>query len=240
MATFLRTQRLRRFPPTATMPHGRRDVQTPPGAEGARAGGEDVDCLVPGCRQIAAHGELETGPCLRREHDHPDRRLPRPAGVHRRDRGDRLSRGGAGPPFSGHAAGTTWWRIPTGRWECSPRSAAALRRVRTGRFFIMLGDMPWAAPEVYRALLRCSSADFVFPVFDGRRGHPVLCNARVKDEVLRADPASGSMKEIASRLTVAGDPLARTIRSIGTPTRWRTSTNEARRRGGKRAVSRGR
>jgi molybdenum cofactor cytidylyltransferase len=74
--------------------------------------------------------------------------------------------------------------------------------VRTGRFFIMLGDMPWAGPEVYRALLQCAQADFVYPVFDGKRGHPVLCNTRVKDEVLRADPAAGSMREIAARLTV--------------------------------------
>jgi molybdenum cofactor cytidylyltransferase len=78
--------------------------------------------------------------------------------------------------------------------------------VRTDRFFIMLGDMPWTGPDVYRRLLRCARADFVFPVFDGRRGHPVLCNARVRDEVLRADPASGSMKEIASRLTVKEIP----------------------------------
>ena len=74
--------------------------------------------------------------------------------------------------------------------------------VRTSRFFIMLGDMPWTAPDVYRALLRHAPADFVYPVFDGRRGHPVLCSARVKEEVLRADPASGSMREIASRMTV--------------------------------------
>lgn len=74
--------------------------------------------------------------------------------------------------------------------------------VRTRRFFIMLGDMPCAGPDVYRALLQCAPADFAYPVFGGKRGHPVLCSMRVKDEVLRADPASGSMREIASRLTV--------------------------------------
>jgi molybdenum cofactor cytidylyltransferase len=74
--------------------------------------------------------------------------------------------------------------------------------VRTGRFFVMLGDMPWAGPDVYLALLRCAPADFAYPVFEGRRGHPVLCGARVKDEVLRADPATGTMREIAARLVV--------------------------------------
>jgi len=39
-------------------------------------------------------------------------------------------------------------------------------------------------------------------VFGGRRGHPVLCGARVKDEVRAADPSAGSMREIASRSAV--------------------------------------
>jgi len=89
------------------------------------------------------------------------------------------------------------WRL--GMFSSIRRGVA---HVRTGKFFVMLGDMPWTPPEVYRALFQCAPADFVFPVFDGKRGHPVLCSARVKDEVLRADPASGSMKKIASRLTV--------------------------------------
>ncbi len=81
-----------------------------------------------------------------------------------------------------------------------------IEHVRTGRFFIMLGDMPWTGADVYRALLRCPQADFVYPVFDGKRGHPVLCGTRVKDEVLRADPASGNMREIASRLAAVELP----------------------------------
>ena len=88
---------------------------------------------------------------------------------------------------------------PLGMFSSIRRGAG---HVRTARFFIMLGDMPWTAPDVYRALLQCAPADFVYPVFDGKRGHPVLCNARVKDDVLRADPASGSMKEIAARRAV--------------------------------------
>jgi molybdenum cofactor cytidylyltransferase len=88
---------------------------------------------------------------------------------------------------------------PLGMFSSIRRGAG---HVRTGRFFIMLGDMPWTGPEAYRALLQCTQSDFVYPVFDGKRGHPVLCSARVKDEVLRADPASGSMRKIASRLTV--------------------------------------
>jgi len=74
--------------------------------------------------------------------------------------------------------------------------------VETERFFIALGDMPFIGAEVYEALLQCPPADAVFPVHDGRRGHPVLFHARVKEDVLRADPSTGRMAEIASRFTV--------------------------------------
>ena len=72
--------------------------------------------------------------------------------------------------------------------------------VRTGRFFVSLGDMPWIRPALYTALLQCPPMDAVFPVFGGRRGHPVLFSQKVKRAVLSADPETGSMKDITSRL----------------------------------------
>jgi molybdenum cofactor cytidylyltransferase len=75
-------------------------------------------------------------------------------------------------------------------------------RVETDRFFINLADMPFVEPSVYRALLEEGGTDFVFPVHAGIRGHPVLAGARVREAVLAADPATGSMKEIARRLSV--------------------------------------
>jgi len=93
-------------------------------------------------------------------------------------------------------------------WELgmfsSIRCGAA--RVETDRFFIMLADMPFVGPEVYRALLEAGSADYVFPVHGGMRGHPVLAGERVREAVLAADPATGSMKEIARRLSVIEVP----------------------------------
>jgi len=81
--------------------------------------------------------------------------------------------------------------------------AAGMSRVATPRFFVTLGDMPWIQPAVYAALLQCpKDCDAVFPVFEGRRGHPVLFGQRMKEEALRADPATGSMREIASRMSV--------------------------------------
>jgi len=74
--------------------------------------------------------------------------------------------------------------------------------VRTSRFFVTPGDMPWILPDVYEALLRGAPADVVVPVFDGSRGHPVLFHERVKDDALAADPAAATMREIASRFAV--------------------------------------
>lgn len=97
-----------------------------------------------------------------------------------------------------HAVENPDWSL--GMFSSIQRGVGCLR---TGRFFVTLGDMPWILPEVYEALIRWTPADFVFPVSGGRRGHPVLCDAKVKEDVLRSDPATGSMREIASRRSVA-------------------------------------
>ncbi|PJI48703.1 MAG: CTP--molybdopterin cytidylyltransferase [Pseudomonas sp.] len=40
---------------------------------------------------------------------------------------------------------------------------------------ILLGDMPWIAPQTLRALTEAASASTIlFPLHDGQRGHPVL------------------------------------------------------------------
>lgn len=100
-------------------------------------------------------------------------------------------------------------------------------RVETDRFFIMLADMPFVGPSVYRALLEkarserdaAGGADFVFPVHAGRRGHPVLVGERAREAILAADPATGSMKEIAGRLfsIEVAWPDDSVLRDIDTP-----------------------
>jgi len=92
-------------------------------------------------------------------------------------------------------------------------------RVETDRFFIGLADMPFIGPAVYRALLEAGGADFVFPVHAGIRGHPVLASERVREEVLAADAATGSMKEIARRFSAIEVPWIddSVLRDIDTP-----------------------
>lgn len=80
------------------------------------------------------------------------------------------------------------------------------RHVRTGRFFIALGDMPWIPAEAFAALRDAPETDALFPTFGGRRGHPVLLSARVIPAVLAADPVEGNMREIAARFSVGELP----------------------------------
>jgi molybdenum cofactor cytidylyltransferase len=94
--------------------------------------------------------------------------------------------------------------IENPEWERGMFSSIqrGIEKIGTERFFIALGDMPFVGNAVFNALLRCPPADAVFPVYDGRRGHPALFHERVKGEVLRADPANAKMAEIASRFSV--------------------------------------
>jgi len=90
-------------------------------------------------------------------------------------------------------------------WEQGMFSSVrrGVAEVTTTRFFVTLGDMPWIPGAVYEALLGREDADVVFPVHDGRRGHPVLFHERVKAAVTAADPARGSMRGIAASFRVA-------------------------------------
>jgi molybdenum cofactor cytidylyltransferase len=78
--------------------------------------------------------------------------------------------------------------------------------VRTRRFFVTLGDMPWIPAAVYAALLRSQEADVVFPVSDGVRGHPVLFHESVRDAIESADPVTGSMRAIAESFRIGEVP----------------------------------
>ena len=83
-------------------------------------------------------------------------------------------------------------------WERGMFSSiqAGVRRVETSRFFLCLADLPLLHCDVFAALADVPDTDVVVPMFDGRRGHPVLLGSSVKDYVVRADPLAGSMREI--------------------------------------------
>jgi molybdenum cofactor cytidylyltransferase len=59
---------------------------------------------------------------------------------------------------------------------------------------IMLGDQPFLPARVIDAVIegfRRSGKGIVVPVFQGRRGHPVLVDLKYREEVLALDPADG-------------------------------------------------
>ncbi|WP_123053935.1 nucleotidyltransferase family protein [Clostridium sp. JN-1] len=58
-----------------------------------------------------------------------------------------------------------------------------LRKVRGERFFLTPGDCPLVRKETYEKMLKCK-ADIVIPVYDGEKGHPILVNSNLLDDVL--------------------------------------------------------
>ena len=90
--------------------------------------------------------------------------------------------------------------------------------VRTPRFFVTLGDMPWIVPAVYEALLRRESGDVIFAMHGGTRGHPVLFRDSVRPAIAAADPATGSMREIVKsfRISELAWPDRSVLRDIDT------------------------
>jgi molybdenum cofactor cytidylyltransferase len=90
-------------------------------------------------------------------------------------------------------------------WQLGMFSSIRLgvSRVRTPRFFVTLGDMPWILPEAYAALLGNEETDVIFPVHGGMRGHPVLFSERVKDAIATADPETESMRAIVGSMNIS-------------------------------------
>ena len=112
-------------------------------------------------------------------------------------------------------------------WEAgmfsSIQRGAAL--VETERFFIVLGDKPFIRPDVYAFLLQAPAADAVFPVHGGERGHPVLLSRGVREAILAAEAATGSMPRVISRFTVREVewPDDSILRDIDTPEEYATA-----------------
>jgi CTP:molybdopterin cytidylyltransferase MocA len=60
------------------------------------------------------------------------------------------------------------------------------------RSFVLHVDMPVFHEAIYESLWN-TPGDAVVPVFDGRRGHPVLLSASALNEIKRLDPATGRL-----------------------------------------------
>jgi molybdenum cofactor cytidylyltransferase len=118
--------------------------------------------------------------------------------------------GHRGPELEALFAGEPRVRVvanPVWRQGMFSSLLCGMAEVATPRFFVTPGDMPWITAGVYERLLECPPADAVFPVFAGRRGHPVLFDAKVRYTAESAGPGAASgMREIAAGLACAEVP----------------------------------
>ncbi len=74
--------------------------------------------------------------------------------------------------------------------------------VNSRRFFFIPGDYPLVSGPVYKHLLDAADAapdqQVFIPTFNGRKGHPVLIDSRIKEELL-AEPQESDLKRFINR-----------------------------------------
>jgi molybdenum cofactor cytidylyltransferase len=77
-----------------------------------------------------------------------------------------------------------------------------IHEVRTARYFVVLGDMPFVREETYLRLMKAAAdgsgqaADVIIPRWRGREGHPVLLSAEHTQAVLAADSRSMTLRDV--------------------------------------------
>lgn len=61
-----------------------------------------------------------------------------------------------------------------------------LKEVKGNRFFLTPGDYPLIRKDTYEKMLKCKE-DIVIPVYEGKKGHPVLINSNLINDILEND-----------------------------------------------------
>lgn len=82
--------------------------------------------------------------------------------------------------------------------------------IKTEYFFITMGDMPEIDTDLYNLLLNTMKdnpgIEIVRPLYNNKRGHPVLLNKSVIPTI-RSEPADSEMKNVFTRHRVLDIPL---------------------------------
>lgn len=84
---------------------------------------------------------------------------------------------------------------------------AAVSRVKSLRFFITLGDLPFIKRETYHKLFNTSeSASAVVPLYNNQRGHPVLIDSKLIPSIIEARGYE-TMREFLSKEIIETLPM---------------------------------
>ena len=79
---------------------------------------------------------------------------------------------------------------------------AALPYIKSDKFFIVLSDMPLIPPEIYKQMSNVEFSNALFPVKNGKRGHPVLIKSSLID-LISQFPDSGTMRDFLNSYPVS-------------------------------------
>lgn len=102
------------------------------------------------------------------------------------------------------------------------------RAVRGPHFFVALADMPLVSPDTYRLLARSALVDHpgvpaVVPQYRGKKGHPLLLTAPVRQRILETSPEKTLRDVLQSFPTLvvpADDPHV--LHDVDTPEDYRS------------------
>ena len=72
-----------------------------------------------------------------------------------------------------------------------------ISQIKTEKFFLLPGDIPFVKEKVFRKLLS-KKGDIIIPVFNGRKGHPVLIDSSLINEILD-EPEDSNLKLFISK-----------------------------------------
>jgi molybdenum cofactor cytidylyltransferase len=98
---------------------------------------------------------------------------------------------------------------------------------------LLLGDQPSIPAVVIDEIIRTwktTNQGFVLPTFEGRRGHPLLVDLRVRDELLELEPSAGMRALLSAHseeiLEVAVD-ISAILKDIDTPDDYSAMTGSS-------------
>ncbi len=103
--------------------------------------------------------------------------------------------------------------------------------IQTGYFFITMGDMPEISTDLYDLLLHTMKdnpgIEIVRPLYNNKRGHPVLLKNSVIPTIL-SEPADSKMKNVFTHHRVLDLPLnlPETFKDIDTEADYRKAVKQ--------------